>query len=495
VQRAESGVERSLPLSSRLREAASALTDLDPVRAEAWLRDASDVEPSVAYLRARIALAKGDCELAAKLMSTQSNVPPQELETLRVAEGCSRAMAGAEVVQEESKGVWIRLQNSRDRVLVPLLADVADRAAKSIERRLRTRFPRPIRIELVSDLPSLSYLTGLPLEAAETTGTIAIARWGKVTVLSPRATRDGFPWQDTLAHELAHLGVSRKSGDEAPLWLQEGIAKRLESRWRAPLPQDDARAARRQVKMALRDGRTVGIDRLGPSIAMLPSPELAATAYAEVEDFLAYFVEQSGERALELLLVELRSLGSSNTDQALRGVSGYSLAEWMRKWQHVVASDTVSDAESSPEAHVDYRNLRLGMLLGERRHWAASIAQLERASASGPRDPEANHRVALAHLILGHPHVAEATLALADERRFSDGTWLSIQGRVEELLGHRNAAESAFERSLSFAPTLERVACRGAASSDREDSAGSSILPTIEPWRSLCLDARGTSVP
>ncbi|MGC4064216.1 MAG: hypothetical protein QM784_06145 [Polyangiaceae bacterium] len=378
---------------------------------------------------------------------------------------------------------------------MPLLADVADRAAKAIELRLHTKFPRPIRIELVSDLLSLSYMTGLPLEAAETTGTIAIARWGKVTVLSPRATRDGFPWQDTLAHELAHLGVSRKSGDEAPLWLQEGIAKRLESRWRAPLPQDDPRSARRQVKTALREGRTVGIDRLGPSIAMLPSPELAATAYAEVEDFLAYFVEQSGERALELLLIELRSLGSSNTDRALRGVSGYSLAEWMRKWQHGVREDTVEDADATADARIDYRNLRLGMLLGERRHWAAAIKRLEGASATVARDPEANHRVALAQLMLGRLQAARATLALADERRHLDGTWLAMQGRVEELLGHRDAAESAFERSLSFAPTLERVACRGEATSDREESAGASILPMIEPFRGLCLDARGTSIP
>jgi hypothetical protein len=489
------GAESVQPLSTRLREAARSLTALDPARAEAWLKGVSDLEPSVAYLRARIALAKGDCEGASKLMAAQSNVPPQELETLRVAEGCARAMAGAEVVHDESKGVWIRLQNSRDRVLVPLLAEVADRAARSIELHLRIRFPRPLRIELVSDLPSLSYLTGLPLEAAETTGTIAIARWGKVTVVSPRATRDGFPWQDTLAHELAHLAVSRKSGDEAPLWLQEGIAKRLESQWRGPLPQDDSRAARRQVKIALREGRAVGIDKLGPSIAMLPSPELAATAYAEVEDFLGYFVEQSGERALELLLVELRSLGSANTDRALRAVSGYSLSEWVRQWQHAVGADTMTDSEPPPEARVDYRKLRLGILLTERRHWPAAIAQLERTSAAGARDPDANHRVALAHLMLGHPRSAEAVLPSADERRHLDGTWLAVHGRVEESAGRRDAAGIAFERSLAIAPTLERVACRGATSADQAEGIGIAILPANEPWRSLCLDARGTSRP
>ena len=66
-----------------------------------------------------------------------------------------------------------------------------------------------------------------------------MARWGRVTLLSPRASRHGFPWQDTLAHELVHLALSRATRDFAPLWLQEGVAKRQEQRWRDPRPFDD----------------------------------------------------------------------------------------------------------------------------------------------------------------------------------------------------------------------------------------------------------------
>ena len=46
----------------------------------------------------------------------------------------------------------------------------------------------------------------------------------------------GYPWLDTLAHEMTHLALSQGTRDRAPLWLQEGVAKREETRWRDPSP-------------------------------------------------------------------------------------------------------------------------------------------------------------------------------------------------------------------------------------------------------------------
>ncbi len=85
-------------------------------------------------------------------------------------------------------------------------------------------------------------MTGLPEQAARTTGTVAVAKWGRVTMISPRATDRGYPWLDTLAHEMTHLALSRGTRDKAPLWLQEGVAKREETRWRIEEPLDDVPA-------------------------------------------------------------------------------------------------------------------------------------------------------------------------------------------------------------------------------------------------------------
>src|SRR4029079_3031549 len=95
---------------------------------------------------------------------------------------------------------------------------------------------KPLRIDLVRDQFTLAEMTGLPEEAARTTGTVAIAKCGRVTMISPRATSNGYPWLDTLAHEMTHLALSRGTRDNAPLWLQEGVAKREETRWREKQP-------------------------------------------------------------------------------------------------------------------------------------------------------------------------------------------------------------------------------------------------------------------
>ena len=51
-------------------------------------------------------------------------------------------------------------------------------------------------------------------------------------VVSPRATIFGYPWMDTLAHEYTHLVVSRLAHDAVPVWLQEGLARLEQTRWR-----------------------------------------------------------------------------------------------------------------------------------------------------------------------------------------------------------------------------------------------------------------------
>ena len=55
-------------------------------------------------------------------------------------------------------------------------------------------------------------------------------------ITTPRALVRGYPWMDTIGHELVHLFLSRASRDRAPVWLQEGVAKFLERRWRGEPP-------------------------------------------------------------------------------------------------------------------------------------------------------------------------------------------------------------------------------------------------------------------
>jgi hypothetical protein len=188
---------------------------------------------------------------------------------------------------------------------------------------------------VVRDLLSLSAMTGLPYKAAQTTGTVAVAKWGRVTILSPRASKHGYPWRDTLAHELTHLAISMQSHERAPLWLHEGVARREEQRWREPGPFDDKPSPEAIVLRGMELKIDYPLDKLGPSIAMLPSADAAMVAFAEVTSFIKYFVESSPPDALARLLVALRA--AKNADDALKQVSGETLAQWDVKWRAQLA--------------------------------------------------------------------------------------------------------------------------------------------------------------
>jgi len=192
----------ALPVSSPTRasfghatieDVANAITELDVARAETLLAAVDPGGAAVALERARLSLFVGDCDAAGATLRSLGTVrgaaPLAEL-----AKNCARATAGSVVVDDSARGIWVRLQDEEDRVLVPLLAEVAGRARAAIERDLGIVIPRPLRIDLVRDLFSLSAVSGLPLQAAETTGTVAVARWGRVNMISPRAAPGGYPW-------------------------------------------------------------------------------------------------------------------------------------------------------------------------------------------------------------------------------------------------------------------------------------------------------------
>ena len=166
-----------------------AIVELDVGRARELLNEQGDSAP-LPLERARLALYTGDCEAAQAVLSGPSvNAMREGMDLLAVAAACAGATAGALIVKDDEAGVHVRLQDGRDEALVPFIIQVAERARAAMQQDLGVDLPRPLRIDLVRDTFSLSAITGLPVTAAETTGTLAVARWGRVTMISPRATR------------------------------------------------------------------------------------------------------------------------------------------------------------------------------------------------------------------------------------------------------------------------------------------------------------------
>lgn len=486
-----SDAESPVPLA--VRRADYAITKIQLDKAEELLED--EVGPDAARARARLSIYQADCEGAlAHLASTAARQARGGEELFDLAFRCQGATAGAFVVKDEQAGVWLRIQDEADRVLIPLLTDVAVRARAALEKDLGEVMPRPLRIDLVRDLFSLSAVSGLPVESAETTGTVAIARWGRITMVSPRAMTRGFPWADTLAHEITHLLLSRATADRAPLWLQEGIAKREEHRWREAQAFDDVPDFAREAWKASVNGKSVGVDAIGPSIAMLPSAEAASIAFAEVTAYMEYWIERNGPHALSLLLRELEV--APDAESAMRSVSGYGVAEWQLLWRQALeekfARPSISEETDTSERlgpRALGRVLRLTELLTVEGFSAqgaeVAAAELDRASHSA-----AYRFLAGRAALLAGRDDAELLLGRLEDVDGPHAGWLALQGATNWAESSNLGAERFFEQSLGLDPLLPEVACRGKILVGNEPTAGSDVSLLAKADRSLCDHTR-----
>ena len=107
-------------------------------------------------------------------------------------------------------------------------------------------------------------MTGLPYESAQTTGTVAVAKWGRVTLLSPRASHHGYAWRDTIAHELTHLARhARVARPRAALAAGGRREARGDPLARAGPVRRPALARERRAARARAEAR-LPLDKLGP---------------------------------------------------------------------------------------------------------------------------------------------------------------------------------------------------------------------------------------
>ncbi len=285
--------------SARLDDARALLADLEK-------RAPDSVE--VKWLKAELAFQTGDYAGSVKLLD---KLPDDAVDGLvggtRKLATSSLAITEAFIEQKSPKGHFvIRFAPGPDAAIAGLAGEVLDTAWETIGEDLGLRPADPIRIELLGAPADLAKLSPLTETEIETTGTIALSKYNKLMVVSPRATIFGYPWMDTLAHEYTHLLVARISHETVPVWLQEGLARLEQTRWRRP-PEVALSATEQALLTAgLRKGRLITFEEMHPSMAKLPSQEAAALAYAEVYTLVGWMQTKIGYKGIRESLIAQR---------------------------------------------------------------------------------------------------------------------------------------------------------------------------------------------
>jgi len=219
-----------------------------------------------------------------------------------------------------------------DEILVPYAIDTLKATAEALEAELGVKMLSPVRLEIYPDAESLARVTTLSVEAIRNTGTIALSKWGRLMIASPGTLMHGYPWLDTIAHEYVHLLLTKASLDRAPVWLQEGLAKFLETRWRthAPSLRMDP-AARQLLYNAAEANELLDFDQLHPSIALLPTQEAASLAFAQVSSFMAMYYREYGREGVQQVIYLVGQ--GEDARRALANVAGVPWKSLESRWK------------------------------------------------------------------------------------------------------------------------------------------------------------------
>jgi tetratricopeptide (TPR) repeat protein len=218
----------------------------------------------------------------------------------------------------------------KDEILVPYALETLEATHRAMVEDLGWVPQGKIRVEVVNNARDLSRVSTLSYEQIRTTGTIAICKFSKIIVTSPKAVARGYDWQDTLAHEYVHLVVSQMSLNSVPIWLHEGLAKFEESRWRGVGGLGMTPSMQALLGKRVKADTLVPFEKMHPSIAMLPTAEDAALAFAEVYYAIDYIQETKGAKGLRTIVQEMRN--GLTDKKAVEAATGMPFPLFEKAW-------------------------------------------------------------------------------------------------------------------------------------------------------------------
>lgn len=494
----------------------------EAVPALAALKSAAPNAPETHYLDGYQKFLTGDYEGAVQALGAAAGAAPENGEVKSLKDLAAAARDAIKDFREERSPHAIIHYASEDAVLAPYARDTVEAAYAALHADLGFELAQPIRVELYRAPSDLAAVSSLSVAEVARTGTIALCKWARLMVTTPRALAYGYPWLDSMNHELVHYAVSTLSRDRAPVWLQEGLAKFLERRWREspggriPPPMEHLLAK------ALRSGHLISFEAMHPSMAKLPSAEDATLAFAEVENAVAYLYDKGGMAALREAIKRVGD--GQDARQAVAAAAGGSWPEFEKGWRafmlaqhyktfpaidipttHIRKANAIASGRkpaeedalsSSLKASAPFRYLRLGNMLLGRDHPRAAAAEYEKgakAVSGGARgDPSANWifpvKLGRTYLTLGEPDRALKALAPV-QSLYPDLPWPSlIAGEAKLALGDAPGAVAALRASLATNPFDPRVHCALATAYEKLPGPERPNADTVARERGFCKE-------
>ncbi len=370
--------------------------------------------------------------------------------------------------RKEGEHFVVSYPKGKDEVLVPYVLETLEAQRRILEKDLGDAPPGKVTIEFLDDTRSLARMTrgALTEEEIKTSGTIAICKFNKLMVVSPKALLTGYEWLDTAAHEYVHYVLTRRTHDNAPIWLQEGIAKYEEARWRGSTSAEISPFAAALLRDAVRRNKLITFKEMYPSMAKLPSQEATALAFAEVAAAVEYIQKRGGAAGMKTVLDQVAA--GKSAEEAVASAFGEPFQKFMEGWKRYLATRPLpvggdralrqlrfkGDAKHGG-AYSEWMEVpdekargfaRLGEIMREHGKWEAARVEYAKAvERVGLRIAVLADKYALAAMMAGHENDAEAALG---EAASANPHYAALHVHLARLRAKRKAWPKAKEELL-----------------------------------------------
>lgn len=432
---------------------------------------ANPTDPEVVFLQGQLAFYDGDYATASKLME-QARVNASGRAAEHYAATRELVDATAEVTRDHvtvtspDGRFQLRYPRGKDEVLIPFVFEAMAVAYDALSEDFGVAPPTPVRIEVYGSAADLARVSTLTEDDIRTTGTIALCKYNRIMITSPRVLIRGYGWVDTLVHEFVHMVINQASRDRVPIWLHEGIAKFSERRWRGG---DEYRRLTPYAEWLLHDratkGKIVTFAQMHPSMAKLPSAEDASMAYAEVYAAVELIYAEQGMAGVREVVQRIGR--GEEVEDAIAAVVGTSFPKFLSKWEAYLTTRTRRYTGSKPPdifeqvafrkgASVDdpddtklieeeeaRRYVHLGDLLATQERPRAAVVEYRRASKLlGDGNPVLQTRLGRALIDIGE--LDEAIEAM--QSAIADGeTYVTLYVLLGEALVRAERWNEAYE--------------------------------------------------
>ena len=437
------------------------------------LRKDSPDDSVVQYYQAQVLFHEGDYKAAEKVIDNFTTMPVIQgaAEFIELVRATHRATARMKVHRTEHFDIYYL--PGRDEILLPYAEETLEMAYERIGSDLQYKPSERVRVEIYPDSDSFISATPLTRQEIETSGTIALCKYNRILITTPRMLVRGYAWRDTLVHEYVHYVLSRKSRNQVPLWLHEGIAKFQEQRWRSNEIGNMSPLAESLLAEALESDYFITLDQMHPSLAKLESAEDTQLAFAQVETMVGFLVRRGGYPKLLKLIDEFTKGHGQAT--AMRNTGGWQNVDvFLEEWKEYLAErglekvpgrtvlkTTIKDDGASEDREdlqsvqdeTARRHVRLGDMLRDRERFAAAAYQYEQAREASPGvHPVLLHKLGLAYMRADKLDQAQAALESTVEVYPHYGPANLRLGEIHVRRGNFDRARFYLEQAVGVNP-------------------------------------------